>query len=186
ETLAVSLDLESRSEADAMVELRRVRQIELARIAWRDVAGFADLDTTLAELSLLADGLIAAAASFAEGEVAKRQRAPRDAAGKPLPLLVLAMGKLGGGELNFSSDVDLVFLYPDAAVAADSGEGTDEPSEPETYYLRVAQLLIKLLDQKTADGFVYRVDARLRPFGASGPLVVSVASLESYLVQHGR
>ncbi len=189
ETLAASLDLDGCAEADAMAELRRVRQIELARIAWRDLAGTADLDTTLAELSLLADGLIAAAASFAAGEVAKRQRAPRDAAGKPLPLLVLAMGKLGGDELNFSSDVDLVFLYPDAAVAADSRgelEASDEPSEPETYYLRVAQLLIKLLDQATPDGFVYRVDARLRPFGASGPLVVSVSAFESYLVQHGR
>ncbi len=169
-----------------MAELRRVRQIELARIAWRDLAGWADLDTTLAELSLLADGLIAAAAAYAAGEVAKRLRAPRDASGKALPLLVLAMGKLGGGELNFSSDVDLVFLYPDAAVAADSVEASDEPSEPETYYLRVAQLLIKLLDKSTSDGFVYRVDVRLRPFGGSGPLVVSVASLESYLVQHGR
>ena len=186
ETLAASLDLASRGEADAMTELRRVRQIELARIAWRDIAGLADLDTTLAELSLLADGLIAAATAYASGEVAKRQRAPRDPAGKLLPLLVLAMGKLGGGELNFSSDIDLVFLYPDAAMAADSDEGSDEPSEPETYYLRVAQLLIKLLDQKTSDGFVYRVDVRLRPFGASGPLVVSVASFESYLVQHGR
>ena len=188
-TLAASLDRASRTEAEAMAELRRVRQIELARIAWRDLAGSADLDTTLAELSLLADGLLAAAASFAEAQVAKRQRAPRDAAGKALPLLVLAMGKLGGGELNFSSDVDLVFLYPDAAVAANSSgtlDSGDEPSEPETYYLKVAQLLIKLLDQKTSDGFVYRVDARLRPFGASGPLVVSVSSFESYLVQHGR
>ena len=188
-TLASSLDLSNREQADAMAELRRVRQIELARIAWRDLAGWADLDTTLAELSLLADCLIAAAASFAAAEVAKRQRAPRDAAGNPLPLLVLAMGKLGGGELNFSSDVDLVFLYPDAAVAAEqatAADAGDEPSEPETYYLRVAQLLIKLLDQATLDGFVYRVDARLRPFGASGPLVVSVSSFESYLVQHGR
>ncbi len=189
ETLASSLDLSNRTQAAAMAELRRVRQIELARIAWRDLAGFADLDTTLAELSLLADGLIAAAASFVAAEVAKRQRPPRDAAGKPLPLLVLAMGKLGGGELNFSSDVDLVFLYPDAAVAAESAgavDAADEPSEPETYYLRVAQLLIKLLDQRTPDGFVYRVDVRLRPFGASGPLVVSVSSFESYLVQHAR
>ena len=189
EALAASLDLAGRTQADAMATLRRVRQIELGRIAWRDLAGSSGLDTTLAELSLLADGLLAAAASFAAAEVAKRQRAPRDAAGNPLPLLVLAMGKLGGGELNFSSDVDLVFLYPDAAVAADSagaGGAADEPSEPETYYLRVAQLLIKLLDQATPDGFVYRVDARLRPFGASGPLVVSVSSFESYLVQHGR
>jgi glutamate-ammonia-ligase adenylyltransferase len=71
-----------------------------------------------------------------------------------------------------------VFLYPDAAMAADSDEGSDEPSEPETYYLRVAQLLIKLLDQKTSDGFVYRCRRALATFGASGPLVVSVASFE--------
>jgi glutamate-ammonia-ligase adenylyltransferase len=188
ELLAVSLDLADHTEAAAMAQLRRIRQVELARIAWRDLAGWADLDTTLAELSLLADTLIAAAASFAAAQVEKRQRAPRDSAGRPLPLLVLAMGKLGGGELNFSSDVDLVFLYPEAAVAADSNGAVeaDEPSEPETYYRQVAQLLIKLLDQATPDGFVYRVDVRLRPFGASGPLVVSVSSLESYLVQHGR
>ena len=192
-TLALRLDLDGRSEAEAMVELRRMRNVELARIAWRDLAGWATLDTTLAELSLLADCLIEAATAFAAAQVETRQRAPRDAAGKPLPLLVLGMGKLGGGELNFSSDVDLVFLYPDAAVeaapsAASSGSARDaaEAGEPETYFLRVAQLLIKLLDLVTADGFVYRVDARLRPFGASGPLVVSVSSFESYLVQHGR
>ena len=106
---------------------------------------------------------------------------PRDAAGSTLPLLVLGMGKLGGGELNFSSDVDLVFVYPDGAVA-----GCDDESSAETYYLRLAQLLIKLLDQRTDDGFVYRVDTRLRPFGASGPLVVEPGCARSYLVEHGR
>ena len=192
-TLAPRLDLAGRTEADAMAELRGVRNVELARIAWRDLAGWATLDATLAELSLLADCLIEAAARFAAAQVETRLRAPRDAAGKALPLLVLGMGKLGGGELNFSSDVDLVFLYPDSVVeppSSDAGSGAaeaaDQASEPETYFLRVAQLLIKLLDQVTEDGFVYRVDARLRPFGASGPLVVSVSAFESYLVQHGR
>ena len=90
------------------------------------------------------------------------------------------MGKLGGGELNFSSDVDLVFLYPDGA------EASSVKVEPETYYVRLGQLLIKLLDQRTDDGFVYRVDLRLRPFGASGPLAVGLASFEAYLVRHGR
>ena len=110
--------------------------------------------------------------------------APRDAAGKPLPLLVLAMGKLGGGELNFSSDVDLVFVHPetDAFAAGDD----DALARAQAYYPRLAQRLIRLLDHKTDDGFVFRVDTRLRPFGASGPLVVSMAALESYLVQHGR
>jgi glutamate-ammonia-ligase adenylyltransferase len=191
--LALRLDLAGRTESAAMAELRRVRQIELARIAWRDIAGWAPLETTLADLSLLADCLIEAAAGFAAAQIGRRQSAPSDAAGRPLPLLVLGMGKLGGGELNFSSDVDLVFLYPDAAIESPArdvgvagGEVSDEASEPETYFVRVAQLLIKLLDRSTEDGFVYRVDARLRPFGASGPLVVSVSSFESYLVQHGR
>ena len=105
---------------------------------------------------------------------------PRDADGKDLPLLVLGMGKLGGDELNFSSDVDLVFLYPDGARLE------AETVEAETYYQRLAQLLIRLLDQRTEDGFAYRVDTRLRPFGASGPLCVSLAAFEAYLVEHGR
>jgi glutamate-ammonia-ligase adenylyltransferase len=184
-TLAARLDLAAKSEAAAMTELRRVRNVELARIAWRDLTGAEELEQTLAEVSLLADHLIEAATAYASDAVDARLKRPRDAAGKALPLLVLGMGKLGGGELNFSSDVDLVFLYPDGALEAEP-EGDGEPSEPETYYRRVAQLLIKLLDLNTGDGFAYRVDTRLRPFGASGPLVVSVSSFESYLVQHGR
>jgi [glutamine synthetase] adenylyltransferase / [glutamine synthetase]-adenylyl-L-tyrosine phosphorylase len=183
--LATRLDLTSKAEAEAMTELRHVRNVELARIAWRDLAGSADLDETLGELSMLADHLIDSAATFAANLVESRLKRPREASGKSLPLLVLGMGKLGGGELNFSSDVDLVFLYPDGALEAEDA-AADVPTEPETYYLKVAQLLIKLLDLNTGDGFVYRVDTRLRPFGASGPLVVSVSSFESYLVQHGR
>src|SRR5690606_22095659 len=106
---------------------------------------------------------------------------PRDETGRPAPLLVLAMGKLGGRELNFSSDVDLVFLYPDGATLL--GRGDDDAG---SYYRRLAQLLIRLLDRPTEDGFVLRVDTRLRPFGSSGPLVVSVSAFESYLIQHGR
>jgi glutamate-ammonia-ligase adenylyltransferase len=177
--LEAALAVTDASEAAVMKQLRRVRQIELARIAWRDLAGLADVDTVLAETSLLADCIIQAAAGYAAQRLEPRFPAPRDAAGKPLPLLVLAMGKLGGGELNFSSDVDLVFLYPDVGPQPDA-------VEPETYYVRVAQLLIKLLDGSTADGFAYRVDTRLRPFGASGPLVVSLPALEAYLLQHGR
>jgi [glutamine synthetase] adenylyltransferase / [glutamine synthetase]-adenylyl-L-tyrosine phosphorylase len=183
--LAARLELSSRSEAAAMAELRRVRRIELARIAWRDLAGWADVDTTLRELSVLADVLIEAAIAFAMQLLEPRHGRPRDASGKELPLLVLGMGKLGGNELNFSSDVDLVFLFPDVAVET-TEKDSDAAADAEVYYTRAAQLLIKLLDQVTAEGFVYRVDTRLRPFGASGPLVVSISALESYLVQHGR
>ncbi len=176
------LRLESATEAQAMTALRRTRQIEMARIAWRDIAGLASLDATLADVSLLAECLIDTAATFAAAQLEPRFGRPRDPTGRELPLLVLGMGKLGGNELNFSSDVDLVFVYPDTAEELAAGLKV----EPETYFLRVAQLLIRLLDQRTEDGFVYRVDTRLRPFGASGPLAVSLAALESYLVEHGR
>jgi glutamate-ammonia-ligase adenylyltransferase len=174
------LALGGRSEAEAMAVLRRTRQIEMARVAWRDVAALADLEATLADVSLLAECLIGAALDYAAESLEPRFGRPRDADGNPLPLLVLGMGKLGGRELNFSSDVDLVFLYPDGAV-----EGTTSV-EIEAYYSRLAQLLIRLLDQRTEGGFVYRVDTRLRPFGASGPLVVGLAAFEAYLVEHGR
>ncbi|HEX5045923.1 MAG TPA: bifunctional [glutamate--ammonia ligase]-adenylyl-L-tyrosine phosphorylase/[glutamate--ammonia-ligase] adenylyltransferase [Gammaproteobacteria bacterium] len=177
--LEARLELGDSSEAAAMTQLRRIRQIEMARIAWRDLAGLADVDTILAETSLLADCIIEAAAAYAARQLEPRFPAPRDAAGKALPLLVLAMGKLGGGELNFSSDVDLVFLHPDVGAQP-------ETVEAEQHYLRLAQLIIKLLDSNTADGFAYRVDTRLRPFGQSGPLVVSLAAFEAYLLQHGR
>jgi glutamate-ammonia-ligase adenylyltransferase len=174
------LDLRASSEAEAMRALRRTRQVEMARIAWRDLAGLADLDATLADVSLLAECLIEAALRYAAASLEPRFGRPRDEQGRELPLLVLGMGKLGGGELNFSSDVDLVFLYPDGA------QQHSVKVEPETYYLRLSQLLIKLLDQRTEDGFVYRVDTRLRPFGASGPLAVGLSAFESYLVEHGR
>ncbi len=174
------LRLEGLPEAQAMTALRRARQVEMARIAWRDLAGLADLDATLADVSLLAECLIRAALVYAAASLEPRFGRPRDAAGRELPLLVLGMGKLGGYELNFSSDVDLVFLYPDG-VASDT-----TTVEPETYYQRVSQLLIRLLDQRTEDGFVYRVDTRLRPFGASGPLAMSLTAFETYLAEHGR
>ncbi|HVY63194.1 MAG TPA: bifunctional [glutamate--ammonia ligase]-adenylyl-L-tyrosine phosphorylase/[glutamate--ammonia-ligase] adenylyltransferase, partial [Gammaproteobacteria bacterium] len=176
------LALGGATESQAMAALRRTRQIEMARIAWRDIAGLAGLDTTLAEVSLLADCLIGAATRYASLQLEPRFGRPRDATGRELPLLVLGMGKLGGKELNFSSDVDLVFVYPDAS--EESGTGLNV--EPETYYLRLGQLLIRLLDQRTEDGFAYRVDTRLRPFGASGPLAVSLSAFEAYLVEHGR
>lgn len=159
------------SEAEFMSALRRRRNVELAAIAWRDIGGLADLDRTLADLSELADGLIRSSLEHAEALLEPRF-------GRPGRLLVLAMGKLGGRELNFSSDIDLVLLYPDP-----------EPGDSdiaETYFLRLCQRLIRLLEERTADGIAYRVDTRLRPFGQSGPLALSIGALESYLVQHGR
>jgi [glutamine synthetase] adenylyltransferase / [glutamine synthetase]-adenylyl-L-tyrosine phosphorylase len=161
--------------------LRRWRRRELARIAWRDLAGWADLAETLSELTAFADAAIGYALECARRLLAERYGEPRSAAGELQPLLVLGMGKLGGGELNFSSDVDLVLLFPE------HGE-TDgaRPIANEEFFTRLGQALVRLLEAPTPDGFVLRVDLRLRPFGDSGPLVASFASFEDYLLRHGR
>lgn len=171
ESLKKRLDLGAAPEAEAMARLRRRRHVELSAIAWRDIAGLASLERTLTDLSELADGLITIALEKAIALLEPRH-------GRPGPLLIIGMGKLGGSELNFSSDVDLVFTYPDPA------EGSTDNNED--YYVRLSQRLIRLLDERTADGIVYRVDTRLRPFGKSGPVALSIGALESYLVQHGR
>jgi glutamate-ammonia-ligase adenylyltransferase len=179
--LAASIAAAPGDEAGFMDALRRLRRRELVRIAWRDLAGTAPLAETLEELSALADAAITAALGFATGALAARYGRPRSAGGEPQELVVVGMGKLGGRELNFSSDVDLVFLYPE------SGE-TDGPRAiaNEDYFTRLGQLLIRLLDARTAEGFVYRVDMRLRPLGEPGPLAMNFAAFEGYLQQHGR
>jgi glutamate-ammonia-ligase adenylyltransferase len=179
--VAARINLADCAEPEAMARLRRCRDLEMARIAWRDLAGFAVLEQSLEDLSALADGMLEVALRYATEQLAPRFGRPVDAAGNPVSLLVLGMGKLGGRELNYSSDIDLVFLYPDG-VTLPGREGGDV----EDYFRRLAQMLIKLLDQVTEQGFVFRVDTRLRPFGASGPLVLSVGAFEAYLLQHGR
>ncbi|NNC65207.1 MAG: bifunctional [glutamate--ammonia ligase]-adenylyl-L-tyrosine phosphorylase/[glutamate--ammonia-ligase] adenylyltransferase, partial [Gammaproteobacteria bacterium] len=180
-SLAERLDLRACSgEPEAMTVLREVRQVEMARIAWRELTGSADVEQSLADLSLLADCAIRASVEFAVSALEPRYGSAVLTNGDPAPLLVLAMGKLGGFELNFSSDIDLVLLFPDGARMKQAG------IEVEEYFRRLAQLAIRLLDERTQDGFVFRVDTRLRPFGSSGPLVVSMSALEAYLVRHGR
>jgi glutamate-ammonia-ligase adenylyltransferase len=168
-------------ETLAVSELRQWRRREMVRIAWRDLAGWASLEETLTELSAFADAAIAVAYHHARGILALRYGEPRSASGKAQPLVVLGMGKLGGGELNFSSDVDLILLFPE------HGE-TDGPRSiaNEEFFTRLGQTLIRLLETPTSDGFVFRTDMRLRPFGDSGPLVASFASFEDYLLRHGR
>jgi len=168
-------------EAEFMAALRHWRRNELARIAWRDLAGLAALPGTLHELSTAADAAIRTAHEVAWSVLEKRHGVPRTADGVAQPLVIIAMGKLGGGELNFSSDIDLVFLFQE------HGE-TDgaRPLSNEEFFTRLGQLLIRYLDQNTAEGFVYRVDMRLRPFGDSGSLASSFAAFEDYLERHGR
>jgi glutamate-ammonia-ligase adenylyltransferase len=169
------------SETGFAKQLRLIRHRELVRIAWRDLALIAPVEEVLAELSALADGAIRVTQGWAESTLATRYGSPRTEDGAPSVFVVLGMGKLGGRELNFSSDVDLVFLY------SEHGETDGARSvSNEEYFRLLGQSMVGMLSKNTSDGFVYRVDMRLRPFGDSGPLAVSASSLESYLAQHGR
>lgn len=179
-------DYETRAAATASTEqalsiLREWRRRVMVRIAWRDIAGTASVVETLLAVSDFADASIRAAASAAARHLEPIFGIPRSTTPAQSSFIVLGMGKLGGRELNFSSDVDLVFLF------AEGGE-TSGPRviDNEEYFNRLGREIIQLLDTRNAEGFVFRVDMRLRPFGESGPLVVSLASLEDYLQQHGR
>lgn len=180
ETLATALESAPvATEAGCAEALRNLRRQEMLRLVWRDLAGTASLHQTLRETSWFAQSVIAVAARMAAELLVARHGRPPATAGE---LIVLGMGKLGGSELNFSSDVDLVFLYP-----ASEGE-TDGPAPLalEEYFTRQGRLLIRLLDAADANGFVFRVDMRLRPFGDSGPLAASFSFFEDYLSTHGR
>lgn len=169
------------SMSDVQSRLRRFRNRYLLHVIWREVFGLADLDETLASLSQLADRLLDAASQYAERTLEPRYGMVRNPAGDKVPLVILGMGKLGGRELNLSSDIDLIFLYPEDGET----DGAKRISAQE-YFGRTVRRIIAVLDETTVDGFVFRIDTRLRPFGDSGPPVVSFSALESYLLQHGR
>ncbi len=162
-------------------QLRRWRARASLRLVWRDVAGLDTVDDTLAGTSAVADTAIEVALAAVEAQIAQSHGVIRDADGNAQRLLVFGLGKLGGGELNFSSDVDLVFAY--AAHGVSDGM---RPLDAEAYYARIGQRLIQLLDEVTADGFCYRVDMRLRPFGGVGRLALSFAAMEQYYQSEGR
>lgn len=169
------------SDEAARKVLRTWRRRAMTRIAWHAITGRAGIVTTLHDLSDLADACIQATVEATSRHLAPVYGVPLDEQGGAVPLIVVAMGKLGGRELNFSSDVDLVLLF--AAAGQTSGPRTVDNQE---YFQSLAREIVRYLDERTEDGFVFRVDLRLRPFGDSGPLVVSLAALEDYLQQHGR
>nr|WP_301334390.1 bifunctional [glutamate--ammonia ligase]-adenylyl-L-tyrosine phosphorylase/[glutamate--ammonia-ligase] adenylyltransferase [Solimonas sp. SE-A11] len=168
-------------DADMQRTLRQLRREDMARIAFRDLAGWAPLDETLADLSDLADACCEAALRFAEGRLQARHGRPRGEGGQESLPVVLGMGKLGGRELNFSSDIDLIFCYT-------QGGETDgaRPLSNDEYFGRLTQETGKLLSARTEDGFVFRVDTMLRPFGSAGALAASFAAMEEYYQVHGR
>lgn len=172
-------------EAQLQAALRHWRQREMLRIAWRDLAGWARLAETLRDLSDLADACIQGALERLGGWQAAETPAPVTASARPATLVVVAMGKLGARELNFSSDIDLIFAYPEASPGAPPGRGDDALSAEE-YFTRLGQSLIRVLSTQDQDGFVFRVDMRLRPYGSAGALVCSFDALEDYYQSQGR
>ncbi len=170
-----------RNEGALHQTLRSLRQREMLRIAWRDLAGWATLDETLSDLSDLADACIQGALNHLSQWLAEEAGAPLDSNRSPSPLIVIAMGKLGAHELNFSSDIDLIFAYPDADIAAQPRN-----LSVEQYFNRLGQSLIRALSDVDQDGFVFRVDMRLRPYGDSGALVCGFEAMEEYYQSQGR
>ena len=173
---------EVHDEAGLMRALRVFRRRVMVRIAWAQALSQVSEENTLQQLSHLAETLIVQARNWLYDACCREWGTPCSADGVPQPLLILGMGKLGGGELNFSSDIDLIFAWPEHGTT----QGGRRELDNAQFFTRLGQRLIKALDQPTQDGFVYRVDMRLRPFGDSGPLVLSFAALEDYYQEQGR
>ncbi|EWH10828.1 bifunctional glutamine-synthetase adenylyltransferase/deadenyltransferase [Catenovulum agarivorans DS-2] len=162
--------------------LRQYRLQQMAWIAWMDFNGSIDLDQAFEFISQLADELIQTATERLYQILTSTLGTPTNDQGETQPFFVLGMGKLGGSELNFSSDIDLIFCYPDAGET----QGASRSLSNHEFFTRLGQRLINALNQQTADGFVYRVDMRLRPYGDSGPLVMNYNMLEDYYEEQGR
>ncbi|HAD08062.1 MAG TPA: bifunctional [glutamate--ammonia ligase]-adenylyl-L-tyrosine phosphorylase/[glutamate--ammonia-ligase] adenylyltransferase, partial [Porticoccaceae bacterium] len=187
---AVAQDAETPSEREATLhrQLRRFRRYQMLRIVWRDLAGVnTDAEqkmlATTREMSLLADAVIVVARDKLHRWLCESWGTPTSAlSGVEQHLLVLGMGKLGAWELNVSSDIDLIFAYPE------SGEttGVAKTRSNQEFFTRLAQKLIQALDNTTVDGQVFRVDMRLRPYGGSGALALSFDAMEEYYQNQGR
>lgn len=162
--------------------LRGLRRRVFLQTMLRDLTGAADLREVCGAMTTLADVAIGAAVARHTADLADAHGTPHGLhSGEPQSLIVVGMGKLGGGELNVSSDIDLVFVYPE--------EGETDGPRPlanREFFDRLGRRVIGTLNDVTADGYVFRVDMRLRPYGASGPLTTSFVGLEQYLVTQGR
>ncbi|MEO8343915.1 MAG: bifunctional [glutamate--ammonia ligase]-adenylyl-L-tyrosine phosphorylase/[glutamate--ammonia-ligase] adenylyltransferase, partial [Gallionella sp.] len=171
------LDLDNETELAQAV--RQLRKQVMVKLILRDLNGLADLNEVMQSMTALAEICVQYAQACLMRALQAQFGSPRGAANNTTQqLLVIAMGKLGGGELNVSSDIDLIFVYPE--------DGETPKLGNHEFFTRLARRLISLINELTADGYVFRVDMRLRPYGDSGPLVTSFAALEEYLVSQGR
>ncbi|WP_313298454.1 bifunctional [glutamate--ammonia ligase]-adenylyl-L-tyrosine phosphorylase/[glutamate--ammonia-ligase] adenylyltransferase [Pseudomonas sp.] len=173
----------AQSEEELARHLRRARNRQQLRIIWRDITRQAALGETCRDLSDLADAAIDEAYQWLYPRHCQQFGTPiGNRSGQPQHMVVLGMGKLGAGELNLSSDIDLIFGFPEGGET----EGVKRSLENQEFFTRLGQRLIKALDPVTVDGFVFRVDMRLRPYGSAGALVLSFNALEQYYQDQGR
>ena len=175
------LENEAPDEARLKSGLRRLRSWVFCHTASRDLLGLAELAEVTGAMTNLAEVSVTHARDILHAGLAERHGAPVDGQGQPMQLTVVGMGKLGGYELNVSSDIDLIFLYPE--------EGETAGPRPLThfeFFTRLGRSIIAAIGEVTADGYVFRVDMRLRPYGESGPLALSLNALEQYFIAQGR
>lgn len=163
--------------------LRQLRGEAFGAVAERDLAGRADVAEVTGTMTDLAEAAIQHALALLAAELEAQYGEPRGPSGERLALGVVGMGKLGGRELNVSSDIDLIFVYEDDGETAG---GARAPISVHEFFTRLGRRLIGVLSEATADGYVFRVDMRLRPNGDSGPLVCSLGMLEEYFYVQGR
>ncbi len=178
-----SQDAGRADDAQFMAELRLARQRLMLWVAFRDLNGMASLQEVTHSLSFFAQLAVAEAIAFIRGDLQLRFGLPwSQVSDSEMPLMVIGMGKLGGLELNLSSDIDLIFLYEHEGETV----GAEKSLSNHEWFTRMGKRLITLLSEHDANGFVFRVDMRLRPNGDSGPLVCSLDMLEEYLLVQGR
>ena len=168
-------------------DLRGLRRRVIASLIVRDATGACGLPEVVSTTTALAELAVQRVVAVHARELAEVHGVPTSEAGEPQDLLVIGMGKLGGGELNVSSDIDLIFVYDeDGETRPLPGGGDIRPLSNHEFFIRLGRRVIPAISDVTADGYVFRVDMRLRPNGDAGPLAVSSAMLEEYLMVQGR
>jgi len=177
--------------ADMATVLREFRRREMMRIIWRDLNRIADLEETTRDLSNLADACVSTCLDVLYNQHCDKYGTPIGAmTNTPQQMMVLALGKLGAGELNLSSDIDLIFFYDQQGEVDSTLSGSESavkvPLTNQEFFTRLARALIKCLNENRADGFVFRVDMRLRPYGESGALILGWSAMEKYYLEQGR
>ncbi|MEH6469273.1 MAG: bifunctional [glutamate--ammonia ligase]-adenylyl-L-tyrosine phosphorylase/[glutamate--ammonia-ligase] adenylyltransferase, partial [Porticoccus sp.] len=170
------------SEEGLAQQLRQFRNREMVRIVWRDFTRSSHLEETTADMTRLAEACLQCTLDFLYPQACEAWGTPVNAQGNPQHMVVLGMGKMGAWELNVSSDIDLIFAYPESGET----QGGLRSLSNQEFFIRLGQKLIKALDVRTADGFVFRVDMRLRPYGQSGALVLNFDAMEEYYQTQGR